>query len=127
MVDTGRPDDDEIRLQLIALVQKKGRRKQEWTRERPTDWRPAEVHDPEWKVCFTTPRAWDLILDWLEGGRPIAIEEMVIRASGVKVWVYVMIEQLGDQMVYVKLEILGGGKYVFGWSFHVSERTVPMG
>jgi hypothetical protein len=126
MVDTGRPDQDEIRRRLIALVQKKGRRKQDWTQQRPTDWRPAEVHDPEWKVCFTTPRAWDLILNWLEDGRPVETKEMTLR-NGETVWVHVMIEQLGNQLIYVKLEILGGGQHVFGWSFHISERSVPEG
>jgi hypothetical protein len=122
MAETGPSDPDEIRRQLIALVEKKGKRKHEWSKDRPTDWRPGEVYDPEWKVYFTAPRAWELILQWLVDSRPVETKEMTL-ASGKTVWVHVMVEEFGGQMIYVKLEILPGGT-VLGWSFHISERTV---
>ena len=115
-------DEAEVRRRLASAAKSKKRRKQHWSRERPNDWRPSEVFDPEWNVFLTTPRAWDLILEWLEDERPIESKQMEL-PGGELVWVHVMIERIGDQMVYVKLELLGGGQSVHGGSFHVSERT----
>src|SRR5437763_2615770 len=107
MAETGPPDPEEVRRQLIALVRQKGKRKHQWSKEYSTDWRPNEVHD-DWGA-MTPARGWELILQWLENRRPIETKEMTLN-SGKSIWVHVMVEQLGDQMIYVKLEILAGGE-----------------
>ncbi len=122
MPDVRPTGDEEIRRQLISLVGKKGRRDHKWNKERPCDWRPEQVYDPESKVPLTAHAAWELIRHWLDENRPIETKTMTL-ADGREIEVYCMIEEFGDQMVYVKLEILGSGKSVFGWSFHISERT----
>jgi hypothetical protein len=119
MADTKPPEPEIVRRQLIALVRQKGKRKQEWSLERPSDWRPVDVRDEF--GAMTNLRAWQAILQWLEDGCAIVSKQMEL-PNGKSVWVHVMLGQLGDLKVYVKLEILGGGRFVFGWSFHPSER-----
>jgi hypothetical protein len=62
-----------------------------------------------------------MILEWLEGNRPIETKQMALK-NGKTVWVHIMVERLGEEMIYVKLEIMDGGQRVFGWSFHPSDR-----
>ena len=61
-------DHDEIRSRLIRLIEQRGKRRTEWTKERPTEWRPSEVFDPEFGVFMTDPRAWEFIRERLEAG-----------------------------------------------------------
>lgn len=116
-------NDDQIRKQLIALATKKGCRKygkNEWTREEPIAWIPDGVKDPESGMGLTDHAAWELILRWLKEDCPIEPKEFTL-ASGKKIKAHVMKQQFGNQMVYVKLQIIGGGRFVKGWSFHISE------
>lgn len=112
--------DRSIRDQLVSLV-RRGARTSEFTRERPTDWRPGEVPNPEGLVLphFDEKSAWDLIASRLESGH--AVETVTLNQPPGKTG-YVMKVDLnpGRPPVYVKLQL--GSGVVIGRSFHESER-----
>jgi hypothetical protein len=64
---------------------------------------------------MTSLGAWEFILERLEAN--CALQEVELKKPPNKVG-YVMIERLGDQRIYIKLEIGEGDRYVFGRSFH---------
>ncbi len=112
--------DDSIRHQLVALV-RRGDRTAEFTRERPTDWRPDEVPNPNGLLLpyFDDDSAWELIASRLEDGHDV---ETITLDQPPRRRGYVMKIDLnpGRPLLYIKLE-LGSGK-VIGRSFHESQR-----
>lgn len=112
--------DDSIRHQLVTLV-RRGARTSAFTPDRPTDWRPGEVPNPEGLVLpyFDDDSAWALIASRLEGGH--AVETIILdQPPGKKAYVMKIALNPGRPLLYVKLE-LGSGS-VIGRSFHESER-----
>lgn len=110
----------EIRRQLISLARQKHCRVVAFSRERPVDWRPTQIINPEVGLPFSDAGAWEFIAQQLEAGQPLT--EIVLDKPPGKSG-YVMIIHLVDERpsLYVKLELGGAGK-VFGRSFHYSER-----
>jgi hypothetical protein len=56
----------EIRHQLIVLSRRKSSRTSEWTRNRPTEWQPTTVINPEDGMPFTDAGAWEFVATCLE-------------------------------------------------------------
>lgn len=113
---------ESIRHQLITLARRKNARVVDWSRERPTDWRPQSVRNPGGIVDthFTDAAAWDLIVSQLSADcevEPIILEKPP-GATG-----YVMLIELDpdEKPIYIKLQ-LGSGK-IIGRSFHYSQKN----
>lgn len=110
--------DDEfssIRHQLAILCRRKKARTSAWSTDRPTEWRPNSVVNPEDSQPFTDPGAWEFVADLLEAGTPMNEVELQ-NPRGKKA--YEMIVDVGGRDVYIKLQ-MGAGK-VIGRSFHYS-------
>lgn len=111
--------EDSIRSQLILLV-RRGDRTHEFTRERPTDWRPGDVPNPDGLLLpeFDDNSAWELIASKLEAGHDI--EAIILdQPPGKKGYVMKINLNPGRPLLYVKLEL--GSGVVIGRSFHESE------
>lgn len=111
---------DVPRNELAVLARRKSARITEFRRERPTDWRPSQVSNPDGLLdaYYTDESAWELIASKIEEGQPIEMVELS-RPPGRTG--YVMLIELGSDApapVYVKLE-LGSGR-IYGRSFHYS-------
>lgn len=110
-----------VRHELATLARNPHRRTAEFTRERPTDWRPHQVLNPDGDLDthFTDTTAWELIATRLEQGQHVKVIELQ-KPRGRKG--YVMSIDLGTDTpnLYVKLQ-LGSGQ-IIGRSFHYSER-----
>ncbi len=106
-----------IRHQLAILCRRKKARTSVWSPERPTEWRPNSIINPEDGQPFTDAGCWELVADHLEAGTPLTEVELRY-PPGKKA--YEIIVDVGGQDVYVKLQ-LGAGK-VIGRSFHYSTR-----
>lgn len=113
--------DEETRHQLVVLARRRGARITEFRRDRPTDWRPGKVRNPDGLLDthFTDASAWELIATRLEHGEEVGVIELQ-KPKGAKG--YVMTIDLGPEVpaLYVKLQ-LGSGK-IIGRSFHYSEQ-----
>lgn len=109
---------EDIRRQIIVLARRPRARSSASTSNRPADWQPDAVINPEGGLPFTDFGAWDFIATCVEEGHEI--ETVVLRkpagATG-----YVMKIRLEPNCphLYVKVQ-LGGGK-IFGRSFHYSK------
>jgi hypothetical protein len=114
------PDLTSIRHQLGLLCRRKGARTSAWTAEKPTQWQPNSVINPQDGQPFTDAGAWEFVADHLDSGHPIT--PVVLENPPGKV-AYELVVSIGDSELYVKLE-LGSGR-VIGRSFHYSERPRP--
>ena len=112
--------DDSIRHQLIVLARRSDARVDEFSRDRPTDWRPREVRNPAGTLWpyFTRTSAWELIADKLEDGHDVETIELQ-KPPGAKGYVMKINLEPNKPYLYVKLQ-LGSGK-IIGRSFHYSE------
>ena len=112
--------DDSTRRQLVVLARRSGARSTAFSRDRPTDWRPGEVRNPDGLLAthFTDPSAWEMIASRLERGEDVEVIDLH-QPKGAKG--YVMMIDLGPDvpMLHVKLQ-LGAGK-IIGRSFHYTE------
>jgi hypothetical protein len=117
--DTRRVDLEAVRRELAALVCRKDRRTAEWSEERPTEFRPGSVINPETGDSFSEAGAWYYIFELLESGHPLELTELE-KPKGKPG--YVLRAKLGRDLreVYIKLELGDGGR-VIGRSFHYSE------
>ena len=91
-----------------------------WTRDRPTDWRPGQVRNPNGMLDthFTNTSAWELISSQLRAG--CDVEEVTLRKPlGAKGYVFKIPVESGRPDVYIKLQ-LGAGE-IIGRSFHYSK------
>ena len=112
--------DDSIRHQLVTLV-RRGDRTAEFTRARPTDWRPEDVPNPNGLLLpyFDDDSAWELIASSIEDGHDV--ETIILdQPPGKRAYIMKIDLNPGRPLLYVKLE-LGSGE-VIGRSFHESER-----
>ena len=89
--------------------------------ERPTDWRPGQVRNPDGVLDthFTDAAAWEFIAARLEDGHSVEIVELH-KPQGATGYVMKIDLEPDRPQLYVKLQ-LGSGKIV-GRSFHYSER-----
>ena len=112
--------DDSIRHQLVVLARRSNARVTEFSRDRPTDWRPGKVRDPAGRLWthFTHASAWELIADKLEDGHDVETIELQ-KPPGAKGYVMKIDLEPSSPPLYVKLQ-LGSGK-IIGRSFHYSE------
>lgn len=109
----------EARHQLITLARRSRARITEFRRDRPTDWRPKEVRNPDGLIApyFTDGDAWEFIASRLERGEQVQTIELDTPKGATG---YVMIIDLEPNVpfVYVKLQL--GSGMVIGRSFHYS-------
>ena len=91
----------------------------EFSIDRPTDWRPGQVRNPEGLLDthFTDAAAWELIASRLDDGHPVEVVELR-KPAGAKGYVMKIDVEPGQPLLYVKLQ-LGSGK-IIGRSFHYS-------
>lgn len=107
-----------IRKDLAERARRKGTRTYEWTKDRPTDWRPYTVRNPLSDDYFTNEGAWDFIADLLDRGHPVEI--ITLEKPPGKTGYVICVECEADQPpLYIKLEL--GRSVVYGRSFHYSE------
>ncbi len=113
----------ESQRKLIINLINKGKITTKFTKERPTDWNPGSVDDPEGEFFhnFTDISAWRKIIELLEKGHPL--EEVILKNSpGAKGYV-MKVDLVGiTPQLYIKLEVINGNP-VLGRSFHYSERS----
>ena len=112
--------DDAVRCQLIVLAQNSRTRSSEFTKRRPTEWRPNEVRNPEGVLdrYFTEETAWELIATRLERGEKVTVIPMN-QPKGAKG--YVMSIDMGPDVPYLYVKLQLGSGTIFGRSFHYSE------
>ena len=103
----------------MILARRPGARITEFSRKRPTEWKPWEVRNPGGSLDshFTGGGAWEFIATKLEEGHSVEVVELQ-KPPGKKGYVMKIDLDPGDQPLYVKLQ-LGSGK-VIGRSFHYS-------
>jgi len=89
----------------------------EFSKTRPTQWRPYEITNPSSGLPFTDGGAWELIADRLDAGHPL-VEMDLKKPAGKKGYVMLIDICDGKAPVYVKLQ-LGCGR-VIARSFHRS-------
>ena len=115
-----RPDtiDDSTRRLLVQRVRSRKSRTKEFHLDRPVDWRPGEVRNPNGilDLCFTDITAWGFIADRLEDGETVEVVPLR-KPKGARG--YVMKVELGPEVVYVKLQLTTSK--VVGRSFHLSK------
>ena len=112
---------ESTRHQLATLARRSRARVTEFSRERPTNWRPGQVRNPDGVLDthFTDAAAWELIATCLENGHLIEQVELH-KPRGATGYVMKIDLEPGRSKLYVKLQ-LGSGK-IIGRSFHYSER-----
>ena len=113
---------DAKRRELATLARRSHARITEFISERPTDWRPGQVRNPNGVLDthFTDASAWELIASRLEGGHPVEIVELR-KPDGATGYVMKVDLEPDRPRLYIKLQ-LGSGK-IIGRSFHYSERN----
>ena len=112
--------DEATRHQLAILARRPHARTSAFSRERPSDWCPNQVRNPDGilDTYFTDSTAWRLIAERLEAGEEVEVIELT-QPRGARG--YVMRIDLGSDLpeLYIKLQ-LGPGR-IFGRSFHYSQ------
>ena len=116
--------DDATRRQLANLARQPRRRNAKFSRDRPTDWRPHQVRNPDASLgpphdVFTDPGAWELIASRLEHGQDVEAVKLLKPAGGTGYVMKIMLEDTRP-LLYVKLQLRHGE--ILGRSFHYSER-----
>lgn len=113
--------DDAVRRQLIMLARNSRTRSSEFTKRRPTKWRPNEVRNPEGVLdrYFTENTAWELIATRLKRGQEVTAIELD-QPKGKMGYVMLIDLEPNVRCLYVKLQL--GSGVVFGRSFHYSDR-----
>ena len=112
-------DLEAVRHELARLARRKECRIEVWTRERPTEWNPDQVLNPESGLPFTRAGAWEFAAQLLDSGHPITEVEMH-QPPNEKGYVMEVELEPGSPKLYIKLQ-LSRGK-VIGRSFHYSLR-----
>ena len=91
---------DETRRQLVSLARQPRKRNAKFSRDRPTDWRPHKVLNPDAALgpphdMLTDAGAWELIASRLEQGHDV--EDVMLRkpAGGTDYVMKIMLEKQG--------------------------------
>ena len=106
----------------LSLLERRSRaRVTAFSAERPTDWCPGQVRNPDGVLDthFTDAAAWELIAARLEDGHPVETVELN-RPKGASGYVMKIDLEPDQPQLCVKLQ-LGSGK-IIGRSFHYSDR-----
>ncbi len=113
--------DDDTRRLLVKLASRRATRSNNWSSERPTEWRPQTVRDPDsgFFPYFSSDRAWDLVASVLEKGHPVEAQSLD-KPSGAVGFVLKIRLQIDEPLLYVKLELGKRKNFLFGRSFHYS-------
>ncbi len=108
-----------IRRELIVLARRRHARTSQFSRNRPTDWRPDQVRNPHGILdrYFTKAGAWEFIAARLEVGHPVEIVELR-KPPGAKGYVMKIDIEPDQPQLYVKLQL--GSGMIIGRSFHYS-------
>lgn len=113
--------DEATRNLLVRRARSSRTRTAAFTIQRPTEWRPTEVLNPNGLLDthFTGTTAWEFIASKLEAGEDVEIIRLR-KPKGAKA--YVMKIDLGPGLpeLYVKLQM--GSTKVIGRSFHYSKQ-----
>lgn len=107
--------DARIRHQLAILCRRKQARTSMWSADRPTEWQPTTVTNPQSGFPFTDAGAWEFVAEKLAENLPL---KKIILDKPPGAQAYVILIPIDDRTLYVKLQ-LGAGK-VIGRSFHYS-------
>ena len=112
--------DDGVRRHLATLARRSRARVNTFSFDRPVDWRPASVRNPNPILDdhFNEETAWDFIATCLERGEHVTEIELN-QPRGAKGYEMVVDMGAGEPDLYIKLE-LGSGQ-VIARSFHYSE------
>ncbi|MCY4051588.1 MAG: hypothetical protein OXE41_04940 [Gammaproteobacteria bacterium] len=88
--------------------------------DRPTDWRPGQVRNPNGILddYFTEAAAWEFIATNIESGHCVEVVELK-KPAGAKGYVMKIDIEPEVPKLYIKLQ-LGSGK-IIGRSFHYSK------
>src|SRR5262249_40155542 len=112
-------DPDSVRRRLVRLIPQKSKKRARWNRHPPNEWQAETIVDPATGMRMTSLGAWEFILERLE--QNCSFREVPLDKPPDKVG-YLMIEALGEQRIYIKLEIGEGDRWVYGRSFHHDDR-----
>ena len=113
--------DAATRHQLAVLARRRQARTTAFRADRPTDWRPGQVRNPDGilDTHFTDAAAWELIASKLENNHLVKILELR-KPAGARGYVMTIDIEPGQPQLYVKLQL--GSGMIIGRSFHYSER-----
>ena len=112
---------DSLRHQLVILARRSKARVTAFRSDRPNDWRPGQVRNPDGVLdsYFTDASAWEYIATKLENEHPVEVIRLD-KPSGAEGYVMKIDIEPDRPKLYIKLQ-LGSGK-IIGRSFHYSER-----
>lgn len=108
-----------VRKKMLDLLEA-GKTTSKWSKERPVDWNPGSVIDPNSKIglSFTHRTCWVFIEQLLLDRHPI--ETITLdKPQGEKGYVMQFETESGPSDIYIKLEIANG--QLIGRSFHYSD------
>ena len=116
--------DEATRGQLVRAARNARTRTTEFTSQRPTDWRPTEVRNPDGILdeYFTDAAAWEFIATRLEAGEDVEVIPLR-KPQGAKGFVMKIELQPNLPRLYVKLQM--GARGIIGRSFHYSSQWPP--
>lgn len=109
---------EDIRRQIIVLARRPKARRSDFTPERPTNWRPNTVVNPETGRHFTRSTAWEFIADCAENGCDVEVVPLR-KPAGATGYVMKIPLDANRPRLYVKVELRSGR--ILGRSFHESD------
>jgi hypothetical protein len=111
--------EENIRKELLRTCCQSRCRTAEFSRNRPTKWRPTTVIDPrdDEKRYFSDNTAWEYIAELLSAG--VHVEILLLDLPPGKKGYVMKIPQPDGQVLYIKLQLAAPG--IVGRSFHYSD------
>ena len=112
---------DVVRKKMLDFLEA-GKNFSKWSKERPTDWRPTSVINPnsDLDLTFTNKTCWGFIKELLQNKHPIEVTTLE-KPPGEKGYVMLFETESGSSDIYIKLQIVKG--HLMGRSFHYSDRS----
>ena len=114
--------DEATRGQLVRAARNARTRTTAFTSQRPTDWQPTQVRNPDGILdeYFTDAAAWEFIATRLEAGEEVEVIPLR-KPRGAKGFVMKIKLQSDRPKLYVKLQM--GARGIIGRSFHDSKQS----
>lgn len=112
---------DEVRKRMLELIEA-GKISATFSKERPVRWEPNKITNPDPVVGmpFTSTGCWYFIEKLLRNKHPI--EDITLeKPPGEKGYVMLFKQETG-QDIYIKLQFGKNREWLFGRSFHYSNR-----